>query len=414
VEAVPEMIPPGMPPELARMFLAPRPPGGQNGTIIQDGNNTIQVMNVDEHFMEEMLGIHMMKARRVTPTTFVGSVLLPALFAFATVALVLKLFFPPKYESLCAWMQAKMNHPTIQSVSKAIAAFRQRFKLTPDRMTTICVSCYFLHEGFSAWQIKWAELSKSLVPVRTPFGYLRMVPHWQKGDAVDLVLLFTAFCTAANILPEIGLVLLFVDVLTDAIDMLAQLSIVYMVEGSFQVSELMAKKLSLLGVMLMVTLHQWRKRNKEATKSKEILLEDDDDSSTLVGSVALLVGRLLMAALFFQCAVNELGRLYLSDENVDIDPNDGHNVVWPKVIELALAIPLVIGWKTRRASCLLAATLLLEAVSCWQFWWIRELGLRLHNREHFAVNTAVAGGLLLLQSTGGGRYTVEELLKKAS
>jgi len=63
---------------------------------------------------------------------------------------------------------------------------------------------------------------------------------------------------------------------------------------------------------------------------------------------------------------------------------------------------------------LLAATLLLEAVSCWQFWWIRELGLRLHNREHFAVNTAVAGGLLLLQSTGGGRYTVEELLKKAS
>lgn len=171
--------------------------------------------------------------------------------------------------------------------------------------------------------------------------------------------------------------------------------------------------MSLLGVMIMVTLHQWRKRNNDAKRSKDILLEEDDDELT-VGSVALLVGRLLMAALFFQCAVNELGRLYFSDENVDIDPNDPRNIVWPKVIELALAVPVVIGWQTKHASCLLAAILALEAISVWQFWWISDLGVRLHCREHFAVNTAVAGGLLLLQSIGGGRYTVEELLKKAS
>ena len=35
-------------------------------------------------------------------------------------------------------------------------------------------------------------------------------------------------------------------------------------------------------------------------------------------------------------------------------------------------------------------------------------------REHFAVNVAVAGGLLLLQDLGGGRYTVDAWLKKAS
>ena len=33
----------------------------------------------------------------------------------------------------------------------------------------------------------------------------------------------------------------------------------------------------------------------------------------------------------------------------------------------------------------------------WQFWRVERLGERLHAREHFAVNVAVAGGLLLIQ-----------------
>jgi len=57
---------------------------------------------------------------------------------------------------------------------------------------------------------------------------------------------------------------------------------------------------------------------------------------------------------------------------------------------------------------------MLEALSVWQFWRIDRLDFRLHAREHFTVNIAVAGGLLLLQELGGGRYTVDELLKKKS
>ena len=32
--------------------------------------------------------------------------------------------------------------------------------------------------------------------------------------------------------------------------------------------------------------------------------------------------------------------------------------------------------------------------------------------EHFVTNVATAGGLLLLQKIGAGKYTVDELLKK--
>ena len=98
----------------------------------------------------------------------------------------------------------------------------------------------------------------------------------------------------------------------------------------------------------------------------------------------------------------------------DIDPNDPHNVLWPKLLELALTLPFVLGFRTKDVARLLAATLCLEAASVWQFWWVAPLEARLHMREHFAVNVAVAGGLLLLQDLGGGRYTVDAWLKKAS
>jgi alanyl-tRNA synthetase len=35
-----------------------------------------------------------------------------------------------------------------------------------------------------------------------------------------------------------------------------------------------------------------------------------------------------------------------------------------------------------------------------------------HYREHFMTNLATAGGLMLLVKLGGGRYTVDELVKK--
>ena len=41
-----------------------------------------------------------------------------------------------------------------------------------------------------------------------------------------------------------------------------------------------------------------------------------------------------------------------------------------------------------------------------------NIGYVLHAREHFVVNTGVAGGLLLLTVVGAGKFTVDEILKK--
>ena len=73
----------------------------------------------------------------------------------------------------------------------------------------------------------------------------------------------------------------------------------------------------------------------------------------------------------------ELRRLLWPPPDYDIDPNDPHNVLWPKLLELALTLPFVLGFRTKDVARLLAATLCLEAASVWQFWWVAPLEARL-------------------------------------
>ena len=62
-------------------------------------------------------------------------------------------------------------------------------------------------------------------------------------------------------------------------------------------------------------------------------------------------------------------------------------------------------------------SLVLEAMTAWTYWReqtrdIPTLFHSMHSKDHFATNVAVAGGLLLLQHDGGGKYTLDSYLKK--
>ena len=147
-----------------------------------------------------------------------------------------------------------------------------------------------------------------------------------------------------------------------------------------------------------------------------LLLEATQLSTSL--SVALLIGRLLIAFLFLYVGLGELHRLLFQPYTPYL-PGDGHDVVWPKAVELLLALPFILGVKTVAVSRLLAASLVLEALYAWSWWTIpgdadsfAHHRRAIHYREHFVTNIGTAGGLLLLQKIGGGKYTVDELLKK--
>jgi len=181
------------------------------------------------------------------------------------------------------------------------------------------------------------------------------------------------------------------------------------------INELMAKKFSLLGcvAMLIATQHQASQRSSSFAG---LLLEQSALSTQL--SIAMLIARLLIAVLFLYVGLHELHRL-LFEPFTPYLPGDGHDVVWPKAVELLLSIPFILGFETVAVARLLSGSLVLEAFYAWSWWTIPGDGYSfahhrraIHYREHFVTNIATAGGLLLLQKIGAGKYSVDELLKK--
>jgi uncharacterized membrane protein YphA (DoxX/SURF4 family) len=106
-------------------------------------------------------------------------------------------------------------------------------------------------------------------------------------------------------------------------------------------------------------------------------------TTATVSAAAKLVARLLIACLFLHVGSFELRRLLST--GADLDPDDPHNVLWPKVLELALVFPFVLGFCQRAVTKMLVGTLALEALTVWHFWSFGSFPHRLHAREHFTV-----------------------------
>ncbi len=56
--------------------------------------------------------------------------------------------------------------------------------------------------------------------------------------------------------------------------------------------------------------------------------------------------RLLIAVLFLYVGLSELHRLLFQPFTPYL-PGDGHDVVWPKAVELLLAVPFILGFQVR-------------------------------------------------------------------
>eukprot|EP01116_Phalansterium_solitarium_P022869 TRINITY_DN772_c0_g1_i2.p2 TRINITY_DN772_c0_g1~~TRINITY_DN772_c0_g1_i2.p2 ORF type:complete len:323 (+),score=143.78 TRINITY_DN772_c0_g1_i2:105-1073(+) len=193
----------------------------------------------------------------------------------------------------------------------------------------------------------------------------------------------------------------------------------------FYINELMVKKFSMLGAIVMVAVADpfFKKTIDSTTKALQGLIGKEDPKHAIGRrtSIILLVVRLLMSSLFLYVGYGEIKRQM--EVNVHLAQHsghghhhaneDGHNQMWLKVLQFLLSLPFVIGFKTKWAASALAACLFTEAFVYWS-WWSTRLGIRYayHAFDHFMVNVGVAGGLMLLLSFGAGKYTVDQLMKK--
>ncbi|KAL1507234.1 hypothetical protein AB1Y20_008083 [Prymnesium parvum] len=213
------------------------------------------------------------------------------------------------------------------------------------------------------------------------------------------------------------------------------------------ISELMAKRIALAGGVAL-----WVSHVLGCAIGKQALLpliaahpsmRQMEDMPATSHALLLLAGRLTIAAFVAVVCGSELSRTafsplsapemvgswstdpsgamvkseeqFLQSVNFDERVQHEHTEILLRCPQFILALPLAIGLSTERIACALAILTLTEAFAVWQWWLPQTLAdpMRLARVvEHFSVNLAIAGSLLLLPLRGCGHFTLDALMVK--
>lgn len=226
--------------------------------------------------------------------------------------------------------------------------------------------------------------------------------------------------------------------------------VMYTLGAGLHLSELMAKKLTLVGAVALWIGHIHRHgvgdrgdSGDEIHSSARLPLLPTTSPSKCrphqiqpqpelgIGSgLLLMLGRMAIACLLLVVCGTELARLILTPltylgtdgtaSRLGLDDYQSHLVhehgeIVLRGPQLLLSLPLSVGAGTSRVATALTILLLIESFVVWQ-WWRSETFIdpvRLaHCVEHFTVNLAVIGGLILLSLRGPGQFAVDEFIKK--
>ena len=127
-------------------------------------------------------------------------------------------------------------------------------------------------------------------------------------------------------------------------------------------------------------------------------------------SIAPVVGRCMLAALFVLAGVNKLQHW---DETAAAMAAHGISVAGPLlalsvVIELGAGLGLAAGFRTRLMALVLFLFTLAVSFVMHDFWTITDnVELARTQMQLFAKNMAIAGGLLVLVGMGAGRLSFD-------
>lgn len=143
-------------------------------------------------------------------------------------------------------------------------------------------------------------------------------------------------------------------------------------------------------------------------RSSHPMLSCTDGIATGMSDILLLIGRLLIAAVFLMTVMTggpSAG--YLKSINF-IAP--GFMSPFAQVLEWIIVVCLVLGLATRYGALLGLAFVVIALLTAHLYWQFPQAA---QNLQYILLSKdiAIAGGLLVLFVTGGGRLSVDERLK---
>ena len=126
-------------------------------------------------------------------------------------------------------------------------------------------------------------------------------------------------------------------------------------------------------------------------------------------SATLLVGRILMAALFLNAGVRK-ALAYSATvgyfTKLGFPMPEAMAVIAP-IIEVGGALLLIAGWKSRYAAGLLAVFVVIASFAAHRFWTF-DAAQYANQMNHFMKNFAIIGGLLFIVACGPGSMSVDK------
>jgi len=145
-----------------------------------------------------------------------------------------------------------------------------------------------------------------------------------------------------------------------------------------------------------------------ATRSSHPLLSHADDIAAGMTDILLLVGRVLLAGVFLMTVWGGSPTVaYLTSINF---VNPGIMSPLAVLVEWIIVASLILGLGTRYGALLGLAFVVVATVSAHR-WWGYPQAAQLVQYIFLTKNIAIAGGLIVLFVTGGGRFSVDEKLK---
>jgi putative oxidoreductase len=146
-----------------------------------------------------------------------------------------------------------------------------------------------------------------------------------------------------------------------------------------------------------------------AKGSSHPLLSHADGIATGMTDILLLVGRVLIACVFLLTVWGGSPTVaYLTSINF---VNPGIMSPLANIVEWVIVISLVLGLGTRYGALLGLAFVVVATVSAHRWWGYPQAG-QLVQYIFLTKNLAIAGGLIALFVTGGGRFSVDEKLRR--
>src|SRR3954463_1829240 len=146
-----------------------------------------------------------------------------------------------------------------------------------------------------------------------------------------------------------------------------------------------------------------------ATRARSFERSDEARPASPAEGVALLLGRLALAAIFLWSGFGKLANL---GGFADSLAHQGVPAAWPLAVggacgEVFGGLAVAVGFRARWAALLMAAFTVAATLIAHRFWEIQDAAARTGQAINFMKNLAIMGSFLLLFARGAGPISVD-------